>query len=106
MVPALFDVECASGLATAVRRDRLDREKASSVLADLLDIPAERVVLPRLHGEALDLALQFGISVYDAEYVALAAAVGAALITSDARLARALSGTGHDVRSLEDLELD
>ena len=42
-LPALFDVECASGLAKAVRRDRLDLESAASMLADLLDIPAETV---------------------------------------------------------------
>ena len=105
MVPALFDVECASGLAKAVRRERLDREAAAAVLLDLLEIPAERLVLPRLHREALSLALQYGISVYDAEYVALAAVNRGALVTADARLARALSGTGHDVRLLDDLEL-
>jgi predicted nucleic acid-binding protein len=105
MVPVLFDTECANGLARAVRRDRIDRETAASVLADLLDMPAERVSVPSLHREALRLALQFGISVHDAEYVALAGANMGVLVTADAKLARALTGSGHDLLLLQDLDL-
>jgi predicted nucleic acid-binding protein len=102
LVPALFDVECASGLVKAVRRGRLDHGSAMAVFADVLRIPAERVSIMRLHGEALVLALHYGISAHDAEYVVLAGAHEGVLITADARLVRALRDSPYDVRSLED----
>ena len=106
LVPALFDVECASGLAKAVRRGRLDHRTAALALVGLLDLPAERVTLPRLHREALDIALLYGVSVHDAEYVALATASDASLVTADAKLGRALRVSPHEVWLLEDLALD
>jgi len=102
LAPDLFDVECASGLVKAVRRGRMETDAARTALADVLRFPAERVSLPGLHLEALDLALAFGISAHDAEYVALAALVPATLLTADARLARALAGSDHKVVLLED----
>ena len=97
LAPDLFDVECASGLVKAVRRGRMEADAAKTALADVLRLPAERVSLLGLHLEALHLALAFGISAHDAEYVALAALVPGTLLTADARLARALAGTDHKV---------
>jgi predicted nucleic acid-binding protein len=102
LAPDLFDVECGSGLVKAVRRGRLEADAARTALADVLRLPAERVSLPGLHLEALDLALELGISAHDAEYVALAALVPGTLVTADARLARALAGSDHQVLLLEE----
>ena len=102
LAPDLFDVECASGLVKAVRRGRIEADAARTALADVLRLPAERVSLLGLHLEALDLALAFGISVHDAEYVALAALVPGTLLTADARLARALAGSDYRVLLLEE----
>jgi len=102
LVPALFDVECANGLVKAVRRGRIGADEARSALIALLRLPAERLSLPGLHLEALDLALARGISAHDAEYVALAASESGTLLTADARLARALAGSGHEVLLLDD----
>lgn len=53
--------------------------------------------------DALEIALAYGITAYDAAYVALAQQLALPLITADARLARAMDGTAHDIRWLGDL---
>jgi len=105
VAPLLFDVECASGLVKAVRRRRLDGARALDDLLDLLDLPVERLQSPASVFEALGLALEYGISAYDAVYVALANEEGLALVTADARLVRALAGSPHAVLHLDDVEL-
>ena len=105
MAPPLFDVECASGLVKAVRRRRLDAARALDDLLDLLDLPVERLESPAAEFEALVLAVEYGISAYDAVYVALAAEERLPLVTADARLVRALAGSPHAVLHLDDVEL-
>jgi predicted nucleic acid-binding protein len=103
--PWLFDLECASGLAKAVRRRRLDPARALDDLLDLLDLPIERLEASGAEVEALLLALEYGISAYDAVYVALAAEERLPLVTADARLVQALAGSPHTVLHLDDVEL-
>jgi predicted nucleic acid-binding protein len=105
VAPWLFDLECASGLVKAVRRRRLDEERALDYLLDLLDLPIERLGVSGIEVEALLLALEYGISTYDAVYVALAAEECLPLVTADARLVRALAGTPHVALHLDDVEL-
>ena len=105
VVPWLFDLECASGLVKAVRRRRLDSDRALDHMLDLLDLPVERLEASRAEVEALLLALEYGISAYDAVYVALAAEERLPLVTADARLVRALAGSPHVVLHLDDVEL-
>jgi predicted nucleic acid-binding protein len=105
VAPWLFDVECASGLVKAVRRRRLPSAQALDDLLDLLDLPVERLHSPASVYDGLGLALKYGISAYDAVYVALAAEERLPLVTADARLVRALAGSPHVVLLLEDVEL-
>jgi predicted nucleic acid-binding protein len=105
VAPRLFDVECASGLVKAVRRRRLAAARALDDLLDLLDLPVERLEAPGAEVAALLLALEYGISAYDAVYVALAAEEELPLVTADARLVRALAGSPHAVLHLDDVEL-
>jgi predicted nucleic acid-binding protein len=105
VAPWLFDVDCASGLVKAVRRRRLAAARAFDDLLDLLDLPVERVEAPGAEVAALLLALEYGISAYDAVYVALAAEEELPLVTADARLVRALAGSPHTVLHLDDVEL-
>ena len=105
VVPWLFDLECASGLVKAVRRRRLDSDRALDHMLDLLDLPVERLEASRAEVEALLLALEYGIYSYDAVYVALAAEERLPLVTADARLVRALAGSPHAVLHLDDVEL-
>jgi len=103
--PLLFDLECASGLVKAVRRRRLDPARALNDLLDLLNLPVERLKASGVEVEALLLALEYGISAYDAIYVALAAEERLPLVTADRRLVRALAGSPHAALHLDDVEL-
>jgi predicted nucleic acid-binding protein len=105
VAPLLFDVECASGLVKAVRRGRLAAETCASALMSTLQLPVERLQSPASVFDALGLALRYGISAYDAVYVALAAEERLLLVTADARLVRALAGSPHTVLHLDDVGL-
>jgi len=84
--PSVIDVEVIS----VIRRDhlsgRLDMTAAAQAVADLRDWPGERFG----HRPLLDRAweLRGSLRAWDAFYVALAEAMQATLITSDARLSR------------------
>jgi predicted nucleic acid-binding protein len=86
-VPALCDVEVAAGLRRALRLGLLSECRAREALGDYADLPLSRHghlgILNRL------LELRENFSAYDAAYAALAEALGAVLLTADARLARA-----------------
>ena len=105
VAPSLFDVECASGFVKAVRRGRLEAETCATALISTLQLPVERLQSPASVFDGLGLALEYGISAYDAVYVALANEEGLALVTADARLVRALAGSPHAVLHLDDVEL-
>jgi predicted nucleic acid-binding protein len=105
VAPWLLDLECASGLVKAVRRRRLDEARALDLLLDLLDLPIERLEASGIEVEALLLALEHGISVYDAVYVAVAAEEELPLVTADVRLVRALARSPHTVLHLDDVAL-
>ena len=104
VVATHFDLECASGLLQAHRRGRIELDDAFEALLLVMDLPFERCQSPSAEVDALRLAYQHGISAYDAAYVAVSEARGLPLVTADARLVRALAGTAHDVRLLDDLE--
>jgi len=87
-VPALCDVEIASGLRRAMIRRALTEERAIEALEDYSDLPLTRHGHTSLLRRMLDLRANF--SAYDATYVALAEVTGAELLTSDDRLARAV----------------
>jgi len=107
VVATHFDIECANGLVKAVRRGRIAVDDALEALLILLDLPMERAQPSAAEVDALRIAIEQELSAYDAAYVALAEDRGLRLVTADARLARALAGTAHDVRLLDDMdELD
>lgn len=86
VVPDLLFYEFANVLKT---KAKADRNKTEGALAALHELPWT-VVEPNPHfmGHALQVAEQYGISVYDASYVALAFEWNVPLITADERLAR------------------
>jgi predicted nucleic acid-binding protein len=51
------------------------------------------------------MALQHGVSVYDALYIALADELELPVLTADARLARALAGGPHSIVYVGDVDL-
>lgn len=100
-----FDIECANGLVQSVRRGRVTVEDAFEALLVLANAPLERAQPPASEIDAFRVALEADLSAYDAAYVALSDELGLPLVTADARLVRALAGTAHDVRLLDDLAL-
>lgn len=85
--PELVDLEVTSVLRGAIRRGDIDARRAALAIDDLLDLPLARA----RHGGLLTRCLELGdnLTAYDAAYVALAEALGCALLTADRGLAAA-----------------
>jgi predicted nucleic acid-binding protein len=88
--PHLLDLEVAQVLRRFCTTEALDPQRAWTALRDLRDLDIERYA----HEPMLERIweLRANVTAYDAAYLALAEALGARLLTCDARLARA---TGH-----------
>lgn len=95
-VPAMCDVEVASGLRRQLYRGVLDEPRAQLALIDYGDLPLTRHPHRWLLRRVLQLRENF--SAYDACYVALSEAMNASLLTTDERLKRA-------VRNHSDIEV-
>lgn len=85
--PALIDLEVAQVLRRYVAHGEMPPTRAHKAIDTMTVFPVERYVhdalLPRIW------ALRGNLTAYDAAYVALAEALGAPLLTCDARLAKA-----------------
>lgn len=84
--PTLVDLEVASVLRKAARAGRLEDRRARQALTDLAALPLHRAAHVRLLERVWEL--RDNVPVYDAAYVALAEALGVALLTADGRLGR------------------
>lgn len=86
--PHLLDVEVAQILRRYVLLGEIDPDRGREALTDLADLSVERYphdpLLPRIW------ELRDNATAYDATYLALSEALGAPLLTCDARLARAM----------------
>ena len=91
--PYLLDIEVAHALRRYALRGALSPARGAEALADLAELRLRRYphlpLLPRIW------ALRENLSAFDAAYIALAEALNAPLVTSDAALARA---PGHSAR--------
>ncbi len=95
--PHIVDVEVLSIVRRDRRLGRLDATAALQAVEDLRDWPGERFGHRGLLQRAWEL--QENVRAWDAVYVALAEALGATLVTLDARLARA-AGLGCPIEVL------
>ena len=86
--PHLIDVEITHVVRRLVAINQIDEARARSALAALVDIPLRRYPQTRLVPRIWDL--RRNLTPYDAAYVSLAEALGAPLVTRDARLAGAV----------------
>lgn len=87
VVPHLVDVEVAHALRTQVRSGRMSADAGQEALGLW-----SRLGLRRIGGVGLlerVWELRDNLTAYDATYVALAEAMGVALVTADVRLAQA-----------------
>jgi predicted nucleic acid-binding protein len=91
--PYLLDIEVAHALRRYALRGALSPARGAEALSDLAQLRLRRYphlpLLPRIW------ALRENLSTFDVAYVALAEALDAPLVTSDAALARA---PGHSAR--------
>ncbi len=85
--PALVDLEVVSVWRGLARGEHLDARRVRLALEDLRALPLQRVDHTPLIERCWEL--RDNLTVYDAAYVALAEALGATLLTGDARLAKA-----------------
>ena len=99
-VPDLFYIECTNILSKVVRRLGLASEDALLYVEQLGQLALRSRPTAELAADALDIALGYYISAYDAAYVALSARLGVPLFTANERLVRALAGAPFDVRWL------
>ena len=80
-------VEFSNLLATYVRSGRLDGAAAPGLLASAARTLTGTVNLP--HPRGLEIALEFGVSAYDARFLAVARSLDSKLVTEDAKLRQA-----------------
>lgn len=86
-VPDLFYIECANVLWKYVRWAGMEADVARSDLEDLASLSLNVTSTADLMIEALELAVEYSITAYDACYVALSRHLGLQLITADQKLA-------------------
>lgn len=91
--PHLLDVELLHALRGLVRGHALSADRAADVRTDYAELTLTRYPQDALSDRAWEL--RHNLSAYDAMFVALAEALGAPLITCDARLATAPGITAH-----------
>ncbi len=101
-VPDLFYLECANIFWKYVRRFNIPESHARKSLRNLGSLTLLSVSNDELLHTALDLALEYGISAYDASYAALAQRMGLPFITADEKLIRKLEDSGTEAVWLGD----
>jgi len=96
LAPSIWPLEVGNALLAAERRERVSRAEALRFLEVLGQLPievdaTEVMVAPE---RTLQIALETGVSAYDASYLELAARFGVPLATLDRRLAAAAVQVG------------
>ena len=85
--PELIDLEVVSVLRRLRRTGALDARRGALAVADLQDLPLDRVAHRPLVRRCWEL--RGNVTAYDTAYVSLAEALGVLLLTADHRLAAA-----------------
>ncbi len=102
-VPDLFFIECTNILWKYVWRFDYPAENAQQDVIDLRALALTTISTADLLKPALELALKYNITAYDASYVTLANQLALPLVTADTRLVRKLADSDIDVRDLKDV---
>jgi predicted nucleic acid-binding protein len=91
VVPDIFWAECGNIVWKAVRQQRFGRNEAEIAMLSMMSRRIPTVSSATLLPKAVSIAFDYGRSVYDCLYVALAVKTKSQLITADERLANALA---------------
>ena len=105
LVPELFYLECANVLWKHIQRSGYPLADAQVSLAALSALALLQIQTRPLTGDALAIAANYGISVYDACYVATAQHAGVPLITADSKLVAKMAGSPHTILDLGNLAI-
>lgn len=89
--PDLIYVECANVFCKYVRANLYTADQIAVGIKSISALPLQITSTKALMPQAVQIALQFGISAYDGCYVALSNQVQAPLLTLDKRLYNALT---------------
>lgn len=81
-------IEFSNILATYWRAGHVSRDKALEYLEIAQDF-LEPNFVPVTYAKALDVAMRYGVTAYDARFLAVAETLGEKLITEDTRLRKA-----------------
>ena len=91
LVPDLFWLEISSALCKAMRRNKCTSAEANQALVEMQQLPLQTVSSTKLINSAQEIAIQYGRSVYDSVYVALARESRSEFVTADEKLANAVA---------------
>jgi len=96
VAPAIWPLEVANGLKTAIRRGRIATRDLPRLRALLegLGVEIDERPASAVFSETLGLALEHDLTTYDAAYLELAIRRGLPLATADERLRAACRTTG------------
>lgn len=92
-VPDVAYAETVSALAKYVRARLVAPKVSAQIVEQVVLLPLRTHGHARLAGASLGLALERGLSAYDASYLALAHSLEAMLVTSDRSLAEVASNS-------------
>ncbi len=104
-VPDLFYNECANIFWKHVRRLKIQPVHAQRSLRNLTSLILFTVSSTFVVHEALDLALEYDLTAYDATYVTLSQKLGVPFVTADEKLLGKLANSTVDAYWLGDLSL-
>jgi predicted nucleic acid-binding protein len=104
-VPDLLYIECTNVLWKHTRRSGYPVDRARQAVRDLASLAVHWYPTTDLIHPALEIAIQHGITAYDASYIALARELHVPMVTADERLVRAVSGASLDVHWLGDFPI-
>ena len=100
IAPQLLVYEVANGIITAVRRKRISSDEAIKAIANILVLAVElREVQPL---RIMEIALEHGLTSYDAAYLALAEDEQCDLWTGDGAFYKAMKGSSPRVKWIGD----
>lgn len=105
-VPDLFYIECTNILWKYTRRLGLPPPDARLFVERLGQLAITAYSTASLMADALDIAMEQGLTAYDAAYVALARQLSLPLVTADGHLVDVLAETKDDIRRLGDVEAE
>jgi predicted nucleic acid-binding protein len=103
--PIVLWSELANAVVRAVRRGRIEYERAISIASELFEV--QPLIEPiDLDGHAaIRTALTTGLNAYDAQYLASAAGRGSSVLTADRRMFERCREYGYEVVWLGDVTL-